>query len=98
MPVSKAEIEKQRSATAEFYKKLQEEDKEKLDIITKEYSDNPELQKAFIDGYNKSIEFPSSYLIHMIALFAYDYTPHADPNIKNVVSKIRTIFWDKIHG
>ena len=91
------ELDRRREDLISYYKALIEEDDAEINKIVKgRYPDNEELQKAFMDGYRFSLEQPMTRTIHLIVMYAYDYVNDTGINMKNVISKIRTLFRNKI--
>lgn len=98
------ELDRRREELSEFYRKMYEEDKVMIEKKASEYIKDIQdlsiadvIKKAYIDGYNFSLEQPLSRSIHLLVMYAYDYVNDKHINMKNSISKIRSIFRDKLH-
>lgn len=90
-----SEIDNERRKLSEYYKVLDDKDKELIQKKANEF-DDPE---SFLEGYKYATEQPSIKSINLISIYAYDYIPrNVHTNIKNATTKIREIFRNKLHN
>lgn len=94
------ELKKRREELEKYYQDLYNKDS---DFIKKEalaYA-NGDVQRAkdFIAGYMMSIKQPHTRMIRLINMYTLDYIPYYIhyTNPKNMVTKIRDIFRDKLY-
>ena len=95
-----AEVKRRREELEKYYQALYEEDAKMVKQEALKYAEG-DVQRAkdFIAGYKMSIKQPHTRMIRLINMYTLDYIPYAikHSNPRNMVSKIRGIFRDKLY-
>ncbi|MBR2248728.1 MAG: hypothetical protein IJ880_17235 [Bacilli bacterium] len=95
-----AEIKKRREELEKYYQDLYSKDGDIIKEEAVKYAEG-DMQRAkdFIAGYMFSIKQPHTRMIRLINMYTLDYIPYyiKHTNPKNMVTKIRDIFRDKLY-
>lgn len=94
------ELKKRREELEKYYQNLYNEDSDFIKGEALKYAGG-DVQRAkdFIAGYMLSIKQPHTRMIRLINMYTLDYIPYyiKHTNPKNMVTKIREIFRDKLY-
>lgn len=94
------ELKKRREELEKYYQNLYDEDSDFIKREAIKYAEG-DVQRAkdFIAGYMMSIKQPHTRMIRLINMYTLDYIPYyiKHTNPKNMVTKIRNIFRDKLY-
>jgi hypothetical protein len=95
-----AEIKKRREELEKYYQDLYSQDSDFIKEEAMKYAEG-DVQRAkdFIAGYMMSIKQPHTRMIRLINMYTLDYIPYyiKHTNPKNMVTKIRGIFREKLY-